>query len=336
MRHVLKTEITIDASPQTVWSVMDDLGRYPDWNPLLPELVGKTMVGRTVAGRMIIQGGPEIPLAPVMTRIVGARELRWITIIPGDEGFSAEHYFILTPLEGGRTHLIHDEIFDGPTADQVWELFDTLGRQSYEAFNVALKARVEALAGASVSIHPAVQASDSNASGENPAPEALTIKCHCAADPVEVAISGGLVHNHLCGCSKCWKPDGALVSQVAIVAADTAKITHHEEKVAAIDAGQSIVRMACTGCGVHMLGRVDNPDHHFFGMTFVHPELATAAVNPPIEFAGFLSSLIEQGVQPSIMQAVRGELREAGIPTYDAFSPEIMDLIAWHKIKAAA
>lgn len=36
------------------------------------------------------------------------------------------------------------------------------------------------------------------------------------------------------------------------------------------------------------------------------------------------------------MEAVRTALAEAEIPAYDAFSPEIMDVIAWHKVKMAA
>lgn len=330
MQHILKTEIVIDAPPQTVWSVMDDLGRYPQWNPLVPELTGLTLVGRTVTGRMIIEGGPEIPLSPVVTRIVGARELRWITIVPGEEGFSAEHYFILSPLEDGRTHMAHEEIFDGPAADNLWGLFDTLGRQSYEAFNAALKSRSEALARENVFIHTAVERLQA-ARDVHGSP--ITIRCSCASDPIEVVIGQPLAHNHLCGCSKCWKPDGALMSQVAIAPADAVSIIRGEEKLRAAEENQSITRMACMACGVHMVGKVDNPDHHFYGLTFVHPELAVDDAVRPIEFAGFLSSLVEQGLQPSLMHAVRDELNKASISTYDSFSPEIMDLIAWHKLK---
>ena len=38
-----------------------------------------------------------------------------------------------------------------------------------------------------------------------------TLTCHCAADPVTVAIKGNVAHNHACGCTKCWKPDGRQV-----------------------------------------------------------------------------------------------------------------------------
>ena len=51
------------------------------------------------------------------------------------------------------------------------------------------------------------------------------------------------------------------------------------------------------------------------------------------EFAGFVSSLIETGTSPSLMEAIRGRLAALRIPAYDAFLPEIMDLIGWHRRK---
>jgi hypothetical protein len=33
------------------------------------------------------------------------------------------------------------------------------------------------------------------------------------------------------------------------------------------------------------------------------------------------------------MKAIRRRLEELGIPAYDAFSSELMDIIAWHKVK---
>ena len=47
-----------------------------------------------------------------------------------------------------------------------------------------------------------------------------TLTCHCATDPVAVEVSSDCVHNHVCGCTKCWKPAGATFSQVAVVPSD--------------------------------------------------------------------------------------------------------------------
>ena len=83
-----------------------------------------------------------------------------------------------------------------------------------------------------------------------------------------------------------------------------------------------------------MVGRVEERDHHFHGVDFIHPELADGAAPVP-EFAGFVSSLIETGTNPTRMASVRARLAALGLAAYAAFSPELMDIIAWHKVKIA-
>ena len=85
-----------------------------------------------------------------------------------------------------------------------------------------------------------------------------------------------------------------------------------------------------------MVGTVADPEHHFFGLVFVHPERARDEAASRPEFAGFVSSLVETGRHASRMEAVRDALSTAGIPAYDAFSPEIMDIIGYHKRKIAS
>ena len=51
------------------------------------------------------------------------------------------------------------------------------------------------------------------------------------------------------------------------------------------------------------------------------------------EFAAFVSSVIESGVDPSRMDGIRARLRELGLQPYDALSPPLMDAIATHIAK---
>ncbi len=78
-----------------------------------------------------------------------------------------------------------------------------------------------------VSIHPAVD------NGFKPAKAGFaggTLHCKCAKDPVEVTISSQSAFNHVCGCTKCWKPAGALFSQIAVAPRDKVKVTKNENK----------------------------------------------------------------------------------------------------------
>ena len=49
-----------------------------------------------------------------------------------------------------------------------------------------------------------------------------------ASNPVEVSITSQCAHNHVCGCTKCWKPAGALFAQVAVVPRDKLSVANAE------------------------------------------------------------------------------------------------------------
>jgi len=182
------------------------------------------------------------------------------------------------------------------------------------------------------SIHPAV---DRGVKPGAPDFAGGTLVCHCNRDPVEVKVVGQIAHNHACGCSKCWKPDGAVFSLVAVVPRENVSVTANEHKLDIVDRSATIQRHACEGCGVHMYGRIENRDHPFHGLDFVHPELFREAGWAPPEFAAFVSSIIESGTRPYHMGAIRGRLRELGLEPYDCLSPPLMDAIATHIAKAA-
>ncbi len=182
-----------------------------------------------------------------------------------------------------------------------------------------------------VSIHPAV---DGGVEPGTPGFAGTRLHCHCATDKVEVTLKSDVAHNHVCGCTLCWKPEGAAFSLLAVVPRDKLEVTANDQKLAVVDASKAIQRHACTGCGVHMYSRIENKDHPFYGFDFVHPDLADTKGWSPPTFAAFVSSIIESGTPPSQMDAIRGRLKELGLEPYDALSPPLMDAIATHVAKA--
>jgi S-(hydroxymethyl)glutathione synthase len=181
------------------------------------------------------------------------------------------------------------------------------------------------------SIHPAVD------HGIRPAAAGFsggTLRCHCPSNQVTVSISGQSAHNHVCGCTKCWKPQGALFSQVAVIPRDNVQVTANGDKLEIVDPNAVIQRYACRDCGVHMYGRIENRDHPFYGLDFIHTELSDQPGWSPAEFAAFVSSIIEAGFNPARMGEVRLRLKELGLEPYDCLSPPLMDAIAAHTAKA--
>jgi S-(hydroxymethyl)glutathione synthase len=182
-----------------------------------------------------------------------------------------------------------------------------------------------------ISIHPAVDRGVKQGSARF---EGGTLTCQCSSAPVTVKVSSQTAHNHVCGCTKCWKPAGALFAQIAVAPRDKVEVIANGNKLKIVDPGAAIQRYACTNCGVHMFGRIENKAHPFYGLDFVHTELSKDDGWSAPEFAAFVSSIIEAGTPPAQMGEVRARLEELGLEPYDCLSPPLMDAIATHTAKA--
>lgn len=184
----------------------------------------------------------------------------------------------------------------------------------------------------SVNIHPAV---DSGVTSGKDGFTGGVLKCLCQSDPVQVKVDSQSAHNHVCGCTQCWKPEGALFSQVAVVPRDKVSVQANGHKLEIIDPTQGIQRHACKECGAHMYGRIEDTSHPFYGLDFIHTELSDEDGWSGPEFAAFVSSIIESGYNPEAMGSVRERLNELGLKPYDCLSPPLMDAISAHTAKAA-
>ena len=185
---------------------------------------------------------------------------------------------------------------------------------------------------AAVKIHPSID------NGIQPGSKDFsggTLTCRCTSNPVTVWIDAQIAHNHACGCTRCWKPEGAPFSVVAVVSRTKVRVTANEGKLKIVDPAATIRRHACSVCGVHMYGRIENDKHAFFGLDFVHPELSKERGWAEPTFAAFVSSVIESGTKPSEMAGIRARLKEVGLEPYDCLSPPLMDAIATNTAKLA-
>src|SRR2546428_8390132 len=125
---------------------------------------------------------------------------------------------------------------------------------------------------ANISIHPAV---DNGVKPGSPNFAGGTLVCKCASNPVEMSVTSQCAYNHVCGCTKCWKPAGALFSQIAVTPRANLSVTANEGKLQVVDGSATIQRHACKECGVHMYGRIENANHPLYGFDFFHTELSS-------------------------------------------------------------
>ena len=341
----ITTEIKINAPAHIVWNILDDTDYYRQWNSTVLSMAGKTTLGQKLA--LEFSPGDKVMNIKVrISRLVALREFRWGGKLPERiwQGnpiekwlmpllFIGEHALIIEPVGEDSCRFVHTEDFSGLVPTLAWKKIGPEMDTAYNKMNAELKARAEAIYKKKYDfkLHPAVDLGVKNATDNSAGSfSGATLSCHCVSQPVEVAVNSQSAHNHLCGCSLCWKPKEALFAQVAVVPKEKVKVTANQQKLKVVDRTATIQRHACRDCGVHMVGRIENTNHPFYGLDFIHTELSNIDGWAPPQFSAYVSSLVESGTQPQIMSAIRNRLKELGLPPSDALSPELMDNIAAH------
>lgn len=138
-RKTFHAEITIEATPEEVWSVLTDAPGYAAWNPLLVPISGEIREGAEVVYRMTRPNGEQSTMKTRVGRVAVGQELNQRAGIPGI--LTADHSYRLEPAQGG-TRLIQHEV-DRGVAMLFWD--SSWVQPTYEKVNLALKRRVEQL-----------------------------------------------------------------------------------------------------------------------------------------------------------------------------------------------
>lgn len=143
MSIVISTTVEINATSEAVWAVLTDFSAYREWNSLTIE--GTAQVGTKLVVHMSAHGGRGISFKPTVLVALPAHELRWTGKLGSARLLSGEHFFILTPNANDTTRLTHGENYTGALVALAKRSLDKNKNAdaAYEAFNQALKQRVE-------------------------------------------------------------------------------------------------------------------------------------------------------------------------------------------------
>ena len=137
------TEVTIDASPETVWRILTDVQRYPQWNPYIRELHGKLALAESIEFRFALFWGITLPAQACVLAAVAEHELRWAGHLLWDRLFRAEHYHIIEPISERAVRFAHGERFSGVLTMVLVPFLRIWAPGRYRAVNLALKQRAE-------------------------------------------------------------------------------------------------------------------------------------------------------------------------------------------------
>lgn len=144
MNHI-HTETVINAPVERVWQVLTNFAEFPRWNPFIRAIGGDLKPGARLDMTTQFFNSRKMNFRSTLLRVVPNRELRWLGHFLLPHIFDGEHYFLLEPLEPGRTHLVHDEMFSGLLVPFFSRRLTRETRQGFEEMNRALKARAEDL-----------------------------------------------------------------------------------------------------------------------------------------------------------------------------------------------
>ena len=137
----IDTTVDINAGRDAVWDVLTDFASYKEWNPVM-RIEGAPEVGTKLVVHLLANGGRGMSFKPKVLAATPGKELRWLGKL-GLRGIAAgEHFFVLTANDDGTTRLEHGERYSGVLV-ALARGRSAKGGAAYEAFNQALKRRVE-------------------------------------------------------------------------------------------------------------------------------------------------------------------------------------------------
>lgn len=139
MAFLLKTSIDINASPEKIWSILNDFERYPIWNPFIVELTGKFELGKRILVKIQPPDAKMSTFKPKVTAFEPTKKMSWLgsVLMPGI--FDGEHIFELLPQSNGSTRLVQSEHFKGILLPFFKKILDNNTRRGFEAMNKKVK-----------------------------------------------------------------------------------------------------------------------------------------------------------------------------------------------------
>jgi hypothetical protein len=135
-------EIEINASRDKVWKVFKDFESYPQWAKFISIIERKS--DTTLNVTLTLEDGKPMVMSPVVLK-EDEYEFVWRGKVGISGIFDGEHQFKVETVDENTSRFIQKEEFGGIlVAPILWYIGDQT-RDGFEAFNKALKERVESL-----------------------------------------------------------------------------------------------------------------------------------------------------------------------------------------------
>ncbi len=129
---------TIQASPDEVWAVVEDVARYPDWDSGVERVEGRVAPGEKLKVHSQANPGRAFPVQ--VTDLAPGREMTWSGGMPLGLFKGVRTYRVAA--ENGGTRFTMREEYSGPLLPLIWRSMPDL-QPSFDKFAAGLKVRAE-------------------------------------------------------------------------------------------------------------------------------------------------------------------------------------------------
>lgn len=140
----VKHELTLEAPVEEVWQAIIDFENYHQWNTQLSYLGGKVAPNEKLHLKLAVEGTAPYEFKPTVSQWREKQVLGWLAITGMPRVFDGEHFFELTDLNNGKTHLVNREEYRGVLSLIVQQLpMMKLAPKGFEKMNLEFKTYVE-------------------------------------------------------------------------------------------------------------------------------------------------------------------------------------------------
>lgn len=129
---------TINAAPMTLWAILTDADRFPEWEPHVTRIEGRIAQGEQITIHTTLSARA---FPATVTEFLPGERMVWAGGMPLNL-FRGVRTFTLEPLADGTTRVTTREVFSGMLLPLVGRTMPDL-QPSFDAFIAALKHRAE-------------------------------------------------------------------------------------------------------------------------------------------------------------------------------------------------
>ncbi len=138
----LRSELQIDAPPDSVWRVLTSFVEYPDWNPFIKRVNGKLELGAKLSVTFTPLEGNQKTVTATVTRLSEGRELGFSDKLWFKGWFDGEYFVQLSAVGERATRVISGANYAGWLVQRMGNTLTQTAR-GLVGMNQALKKRVE-------------------------------------------------------------------------------------------------------------------------------------------------------------------------------------------------